>query len=314
MPIDIYGNRADIITEASSVASRMNAGRIYEIYFNAMSRHAKAMVINWLAFERTHEPKVNTDALPIPNTPKLKPLENYSDEVINAAFSIIVDLLSIIGTEQYYAYRDVKDRERIELLINDVIEEELYLYYKISSNKKPYQIVRDVMQTPYRPIRSKVYFEQDGKIKMSHDDVRIAPLYTILLGKTADNFLSAASAKTNHYGVPIGIGNKAKNQLPWRNVPVKIISETESRLYIAYVSRLGMAELKDRGNSISTHAEIYKNILSADKPANINRVVDRKKVPYGSDAAMQLIDSIFSSCGISIEYVHDHKKLHPYVG
>jgi hypothetical protein len=139
----------------------------------------------------------------------------------------------------------------------------------------------------------------------------IAPMYFILLAKTADNYLSTSSAKTNHYGLPIGVSNKARNLMPFRNNPVKILSETETRLYVSYASRLALIELKDRGNSIKTHRHIYHNVLTAAHPTNIERVVDRSVCPYGNDSSLEIVDNIFKASGIQIDYVHDKDKIHP---
>ena len=67
-----------------------------------------------------------------------------------------------------------------------------------------------------------------------------------------------------------------------------------------------MAEIKDRANSVPTFKEIYNNILNADQPTNVEHIVDRAKVPYGSDSAIKLIRSIFKSIGMDMVYVKGH--------
>ncbi|MEA3451261.1 MAG: hypothetical protein U9Q83_05090, partial [Bacteroidota bacterium] len=142
------------------------------------------------------------------------------------------------------------------------------------------------------------------------DKLMIAPEYTILLAKTADNYLATASSKTNHFGLPIGSGAKTRHRMPYNNNAVKTISETESRLYISYVSRYGLAELKDRGASLNTHKHIYTGVLNADKPTNVESIVDRSIVPYGGESSLELINNIFNSAGVAIDYVKDTKKIH----
>ena len=48
MPFNEYG-RADIIMDPSSIPSRMNVGRLYEQYYNAISRHVKYRVTQAVA-------------------------------------------------------------------------------------------------------------------------------------------------------------------------------------------------------------------------------------------------------------------------
>ena len=145
----------------------------------------------------------------------------------------------------------------------------------------------------------------------SKKKIRIAPQYTILLAKTADNFLSCASAKTNHFGLPISAGNSQRNRLGWRNSPVRILSETEGRLYRAYANPVVMAELKDRATSLDTHTVMCKNILDLDKPTNVDVLIDRDKHPYGTDTVMSVIDGVFNAAGVKIDYVRDKHVLHP---
>ncbi len=299
MPVDQFGNRADIIMDPSSIPSRMNVARLYEQYFNAMSRYTKKMVINHF-ISKGH------------NGNTLSPIEAYSDENISHGFDIVLGLLKIIGTEQYDTYRNLcNDQDAMRYLLKDIIENELYIYYKVSSKKKPYQIVKESLGTMYEPEMGSLLYISENGIKLTKDAMFIAPMYFILLAKTADNFLSSASAKTNHYGLPIGVSNKSRHLMPFRNSPVKTLSETETRLYGAYASRLALIELKDRGNSIDTHAAIYHNILTTRYPTNIDRVIDRSIHPYGKDSALEIVDNIFKASGIEIGYVHDKDKIHP---
>lgn len=294
MPVDKNGEKADIVMDPSSIPSRMNAGRPYEQYFNAMSRQAQKLVRDVVNFNTTQ-----------------KNIMDYSDNEINKMFNIALEFLSYIETEQYVSYKKTTDMNAKREIIEEILYDEFYILYKVSSKKKPYQIVSQILGTKFEPLLDTVLLTENGNKKWSKNKVLIAPLYTILLGKTADNFLSTASAKTNHYGLPIGVGNNGKYRMPWRNSPVKILSETESRLYVSYVGRLGLAELKDRANSIDTHKHVYKNILEAETPTNIDRVVNRKKMPYGGDAAMELVNNIFNVGGIEIKYTKDKSKIHP---
>lgn len=291
MPVDEYGNVADIIMDPSSIPSRMNVGRLYEQYFNAMSRHTKKLVIEIMENKSAYE---------------------LSEPTVIKAFDTVLGLLELIGTEQYTSYLNTSYEQKLEIL-EEIRLRELYILYKISSKKKAYQIVLKTQQTMYAPPLGRIRHRnvKDGVTKRK---IFIAPLYIILLARTADNFLSTASPKVNHFGLPIGVSNKSKNLWPFRNSPVKIISETESRLYAAYSrSVIGPAELKDRANSIPTHEHIYRNILSADVPTNIHRVVDREVVPYGQDSSLDIINNIFNAAGMSIEYIHDSTEIHPKI-
>lgn len=285
MPVDKDGNRADIIMDGGSVVSRMNVSRMYEHYFNAMSRKTRLELRKVI--------------------PEHVPLDKYEPKALQHAWEIILGFLKLLGTEQYDVYKSITDINTIKEIVYECVNEEVYILYKVSSKKKAYEIVRESVGTIYEPTIDKISFidKITGELSFSQYPIMIAPIYTILLNKTPENFLSVSGAKTNHYGLPVGVGNNIRNRLPWRNSPVKTLSETEVRLYLSYVSRKGIIELKDRANSIPTHEKLYENILNAEQPTNIDVVVDRNKQPYGEDASLELINNIFNAAGICIDYV-----------
>lgn len=291
MPKDNYGVPVDIVMDPTSIPGRMNIGNLYEQYFNSVSRHTKHLITNKLK-------ECNED------------LTTITDKTVSELFKIVLGLVDILETEQAAAYHKADKHQKREI-IKEIVEEEFYLYYKLSSVKKPYQIVLELKGTIYEPLRSTIDLSRKGKVRWSKNAVMAGPQYIILLAKTPENFLSTASAKTNHYGLPVGVGAKTRNRLPSRNSPVKILSETETRLYASYVGSKGLAELKDRANSIPTHSALYKNILNAKIPTNIDCVIDRKKVPFGKDSAIQFIDNITNAAGIDIVYTKDKHIKHP---
>lgn len=290
MPVDAYGQRAQVIMDPTSTASRMNIARLYEQYLNGVSRQTKNNIIKMVNEMDNSQPAETA-------------VNFITDEQLDGLFQHVVGLVKIFGTEQYDAYSTITDIESKREIISEVIERELFLYYKVSSKKKAYEIVNDIKGTPYETPMMNVLFDSEGNPKTTIDKMIVAPMYLILLSKTADSYLSTSSAKTNHYGLPIGVSKADKNRIPWRNSPTKILSETESRLYAGYVGRKAIAELKDRASSIETHEHIYKNILGADKPTAIQNVVDRSKIQFGQDSALSLVESIFNCAGIDMVYV-----------
>lgn len=287
MPIDSLGTRADLVMDPSSTISRMNPGRLYEQYFNAMSRVTKKHIISIV-----------------------NDINSASDASINSAFNTLLGLLELIGNEQYVAYSKINDICIKRDIIRECIEEEVYIFYRMSSDKKAYQVVLDSIGTIYEPPQAKTIIKTLNGEKESYNNMYVAPMYIILLGKTADSYLSVSSSKINHFGFPIGVSAAVRNRMPNRGNPTKTIGETEARVFASYIDRLGLIELKDRANSIPTHEHVYRNILKADVPTNIDKVVDRKEVPYGSDSGIEFINSIFNASGIKLTYIEDRHKRH----
>lgn len=266
---------ADVIMDPASVISRLNPGRIYEQEFNGITR------------------KTQYEIRKVMNYPNTK----YTKQEVEQGWNILLGLLQILGTEQYDGYRSITDEQSKVEILKECLEDEVYILYKVSSKTRPYQVVEMTKGTIYQPEVNHVHIPTMSGEKITKDKILIAPIYTMLLFKTAENYLSVAGAKLNHFSMPIGVGPSTRNFSPYRNSPVKAISETGGRLFASYVSRYALAELKDRANNVETHKEIYNAILNADNPTNIDKLIDRKKTPYGGDSALKLVDNIFNSAG-----------------
>lgn len=286
MPTDIVtGDRADIIMDSSSIVSRMNPGRLYEHYFNGMSRNLQHMLRN-----------------------KYSNIDSLNNTQIEEAFDLLLGLFKIIDNKQYIYYSNTNLEQKKEIL-KECIEEEVFIYFTADNVKTPYQIVNETKGTIYEPIRHPLQYNYNGKVFITKENIRIAPLYTMLLNRTGDNYLSVASSRTNHFGFPIGMSSVAKFNAVSRFSPVKIMSESEGRIFASYIdNKVFLPELKDRANSLITHEEIYRNILEADNPTDIEQVIDRSLYPYGTDISLELINHIFNSGGIKISYQSDSEK------
>ena len=291
MPMTKDGTiRADCIMDPISVVSRMNIGRYYDIYLAGCSRKARSIIRNIL---------LNWEDVSLAPEKECKEAWNH-----------VLKFLSYFNTEQYSGYSQLtwKENERdIRNILQEVVDHELYVYYKITSERKPIEIVDDLMKTEYAAVKDQIWIDKDGTPTLTKEPALIAPNYMILLCKTADSYLSVASAKTNHYGLPINIGSSEKNRFPYRGSPTKNISETDMRIYIGYPGRLAAAELKDRANSIASHSEIYKNILLAETPTNVDEIIDRREHPFGTDESLTIIDRILNAGGIGLSYEHSDR-------
>lgn len=278
--IEANGGRiyADVVMDPSAVTSRMNPGRIYEQYFNAMSRKTQYEIKKYLG----------------------KHPSECSDDKINGAFSILLGLLEILNTEQFKEYNELKDINLKREIITECVDEEVFILYRVSSSKRPYQVVLDSKGTIYEPEINNAHMIVNGKEVITKDKVLIAPNYTIVLAKTGETFLSVSSAKVNHFGIPVGMTTSNKYNLPYRCNSTKIVSETEGRLYTAYTGPKFTSELLDRASNSRTHKLVYKAILEAEYPTNIDVCVDRNKHETGNIAAMDVIENLFNSAGIEI--------------
>lgn len=287
--IEANGGRiyADVVMDPAAVTSRMNPGRIYEQYFNGMSRKTQYEMRKVLNF---------------------KGIEECNEKQLSTAWDILLGMLELLGTEQYDEYKSITDIDTRNEILKECIEKEVYLFYRISSKKRPYQITLDSKGTIYEPIVNHCHLSINGKEVITKDKILIAPIYTIVLDKTGEEFLSTSSSKTNHFGIPVGINTSSKNSYPWRNSSTRNISETDNRLNVSYAGARMSAELLDRGSNQETHKHIYKNILNASFPTNIDNVVDKTTLPPGNVAAMDIVYNILNSSGIDIMEVDEKDR------
>ena len=287
MPYNKYG-RADAIMNSGSIISRMNLGRNYIQYFSGVSRHCR----------ETLRSMANG-----------QPIESLDSKIIEKMYTHLMGLLGKFNTKQFDAYAHATEEEKIEIL-KECVEDEVQLLYQVDNEKTAYQIVMDIEKegNKYAPPRDNVVIpvinQLTGEYKeaTTKQPMLIAPLYTIVICKTADNMLFCNSPYLNNFAFPISVAASNRDDLPYRNNPVKTVSETEGRLYRAYANPEFIAELKDRA-SPDTHKIEYENILKSKKPTNVDCLISRDKIPYGNDSSLKLFRSILRSIGIDYTYV-----------
>lgn len=278
-PVDQFGNVADVISDPNSTISRSNISRLYENYFSIASRKCRDMV--------------------------------RAEKDDKKAFDLILGLLKITNLDQYNFYLNAADEEKIEIL-KDVRERELFLLFQVRIDKLSAEKVIEIENSIYKPDVKEIYID-GSKMVLTKEKISIGPLFTIVLNKVAvDQINASSSPNLNHYGFPVSMSKSNRATLGFKNNAVKIMSETESRLFYAYAKNKHrselLAEIKDRGTAIPTNNEIWKNILEAEKPSNIDNLVDREKVPLGQDSALRLIRNVLQVSGIGLEYLDDPKS------
>jgi len=300
MPVDANGIRADAIMDQKSVASRMNSGKLYDGYITSTARKVKRYVEEQLKefiTETNGKKKLN-----LPNTNK-----TFFKNTIEPLWKYILDYLKILEVQQYEVYSKCTNTQKILEVITEIVEHEFYVMFPIDNKKTPHDIVADLINTPYHVKKTPITFTLDGITYSSEDPIAIETVYMLVLSKIADTGLAASTAKINHFGVPISTSKANKKRQPWNPNPVKT-GETETRLYASYAGREALAELRDRSASVETHKHIYGNILRADKPTAISKVVDRSSCGWNGDKPVNLLEAILNVGGVETIYVEENEE------
>lgn len=288
MPIDKYGNRADIISDPSSTISRMNIGRTYEGYLGAVSRDNRLRLISYL------QNKYNTNIENIVN--------NLSQEDIDYVYNYIHGLYNLINKDMV-EFLESLNKEEIIHHIKEVLLENMYIYYPVDNDKPIIEVIKDIENSIYKPLNDKVRFKLENGVEIeSKENIRICNMYYMLLEKIAHTYNSVNSAKINNFGFPIKGSTIEKHKTQHALTPTKVLGETEVRILTSYLGERAVAELLDMNLNPNTHKQVVKNILTKDNPMQISKNVDRSQYSYGQNKSLILLKHIFNASGIDIDF------------
>jgi DNA-directed RNA polymerase beta subunit len=287
MPVDAAGNSADIVMDPASTISRMNLGRLHEHYLGASARDVCKEIMRRLGL--TGKTNVNQ-------------LACMDMNLVTDAYNFLLGFYQIVSPKQYEFFgSSITDDEKLEHL-KDIVNDGIYIYHPIENDLDNLDVVRkiqDYFPPTYGPVS---YVGNSGKRCMTKDPIMIAPLYMMLLEKIADDWSAVSSSKLQHFGVLAPITKSEKFSYPFRNAPVRTIGETEGRIFAGYCGREAIAEMMDRSNNPTSQRNMIWNILDADKPSNIDEVVDRDFIALGNTKPIQLTSHIFACAGLEIVY------------
>lgn len=294
MPVDAEGNRAEVIMDSGSTINRMNLSRLYEQYLGSAARDVRK-ALQKMAKYRGELPEST-----------LKLLQALPAQTVDQMRSYLLGFFSLISEKQATFFSQLGAQELL-VYLRDVLCDELFLFFPIDNPKELTQIISDV-QKHYPPCYSPVtYAGYSGQKVTTERNVRIGPLYLMLLEKIADDGSAVSYGKMQHFGVLSMMTKSEKYTFPYRNNPVRTIGETEGRVFVGYCGQHAVAEMMDRANSPATQKSMVWNILDAKQPTNIPYVVDRTVVSYGGSKPLALVNHIFTTAGFKLVYEPENR-------
>jgi len=294
MPVNERGIRAGIVMDITSTPSRQNDGRLYE-----HSIKGSMMEVQWIIND-------------ILKTHGINDIYNASEIIVKEVFTVAMDFIKITDTKLYDTYKETFDDNSIDIMkevVDDILKNNLKIWLPSDNEKVGFEIIESTRGTKYKPFKSPVTFTLDGKTTTTLEPILIAPLYILLLSKIAGDVLTTSSAYVNHSGLPVVVSKSDKHSLPYRNSPTRVFGETEGRIIVAYGGVKLLAELKDLNSSLISHGLSYKHILEADKPSNIERIIDRSKQPYGTDRSLAILNTLYASVGVELKHIKDKNRI-----
>lgn len=285
MPVDVAGNRAELILGPEAVISRMNLGRLFEHYVNAVARDMTNYVKNTLG---------------VHNGIGLDDVAMLDPKKVATVYDRLLKLYSIASPIQYETFSNLAQPERLEH-IYDILNDKVMLFMPVGDPRPPVDVMVE-LEKEFKPVRGPVtYTGLTGKRVTTEEAIRIAPLYIMHLEKTPDDWSAVSSPKLQLFGVPATPIRSEKYRYPYRMSPVRAIGETEARIYTLLGPEI-MAELMDRSNNTQSQLNIIWSILNADKPTNIDRILDPEHIQIGNTKPLALLKHILMCAGIEIAY------------
>jgi len=285
MPVDKHGNRADIITDSTSIISRMNLGRAYESYLGAVSRDNRNNLINYFA----HKYNANF-------------LGSITGKDVEYIYKYLRGLYNLINPDMV-EYIDTLTQEQIFKHFKEIVEDNLYIYYPPDNEYNITDVIDNIEHSVYKPLNDKVsYRDELGNIVETNEDIRIGQLYIMVLEKIANTYSAVSSSKVNNFGFPVKGTNFDKHKYPHSLTPTKTLGETETRILTSFMPPEGIADLFDITLNPIAHKFLIKSILESNIAFNTSFNIDREVVPYGNTKSLSILQHIFTASGF--EYIY----------
>lgn len=285
MPVDTQGNRAEVIMDGDSIIKRMNLGVLYEQYYNAVSRDVSKRVRQMFGLDPF--------GFELP-----KGWERQLDsKTVESAWEYLMGYYKIVSPRMYDLMTTGPYKGTHLSHVTEVIKDGVYVYIPTDNPAESVEVVKQLNQHYPPHIGPLTYRGRSGNVVTTEKNIMIGSIYMILLEKTGSDWSGVASSKLQHFGIPAKLTKFDKFSAPGRGQPVRMMGETEVRLTTAAAGGEVVADILDQSNNPATHKEILTNILRADQPTNIQKVIDRRKYPIGNGRNLVFIRHIMECSG-----------------
>ena len=276
MPVDIDGNRADIIKYAKTAVSRLNPGQLYEQFVCAAARDMSKWVV-----------------------------ANYPNMNINEIWNKVLAFYKAAAPKQYeILYNNYVTEEQIRYHLQSIIESGIYLYIPADSEHLNPSIVRNIEKVIKPTYDVVTYRDANGKMVTTKDKAFIGIQQIIILEKSDQHPMAISSAPLQHHGLISGPNRSARLGHGAKVQATKVWSETEYRMDAAIIGPSITAEMLDLANSPESHKTVVRTILEAAEPTNIPCIYG---ITQGTSRPLLFINHVLIGLGIKISNIRPIK-------
>ena len=317
MPVDKNGRRADIASAVEATINRSIVGRSSDMYINDALATLSDKIRSSLGLNK-NETKRRINRV-------MSELFKNNRGLLNEILKDLHGLYNIINPEQANAFNQFLDNDEVmyEHLF-DVINLDATVVLPVDvlsklgtfdpkkfkrhgfnyiGNKGAIGIIAAIEASHYKPIREPVSFiNRNGVKEYTKNPCRIAPIYYILLDKTADGYIVSNSVKLQATNFSASLSKVDKVQQPVNTNNVRVCGQDETIILASVMTDRQLAEFYSRHNDPATISNHVYEVLNSEKPLGSKSIINRKKVGLGSTSALNLANHVYGCFGAELYY------------
>ena len=290
MPRDASGRYAEIVVASNATIDRSNWGRNFGPYFAASARD----MTEWIRAQLNMTKNASEEQMMM-----------LEDAVFNPVYERLLKYYQIVSPHSYRHYKHVvKDmtlrRKHVLQCVNDKVTVFMPIDNPIDNIDAVLHLEKHFPQTFGKVIDR----EEGAEPTVSENDVRIHPVYYMVLDKIADQGSATSVGKLQHHGLLASQTRSEKHTLPYRPGPTRTMGEMEGQIFLLYAKTPhAVAEMHDLSNNPLTMRTACNVFLRHDTPTNIPKLINRDEIPYGGGRPLQFLQHFLSTQGAWIEYM-----------
>lgn len=294
MPVDADGNSADIVMAPDGTVARTNYARGYLMYLGGAARDMTKRLRNMTGLG----PDCSEEEI-----------EYMDEKKFQEAWDSLIHYYDCINPEFAKRMNAVSLTKKREHLF-DCISHHVINVRGVDCQKALPFAVQDLEKyfpQTFGPVTHAMITE--GQYVTTQEAIRIAPLPIMLLDKTTEDTLVAATAAHGPFGVLTKHNLTDRYSKPWKDSPARGLGESENRTYASHTKSPEMvAEMMDRANNPTVQLNIVREIIGSETPGNIKEFIDRDKIPFGSAKPLEIMSNYFQCYGVSMRYVPEDMR------
>lgn len=285
MPVDEFGNVADIITDPYSTVGRSILGRVYEPKFNAVGHDIVQALKNDLHIDGAVTPQL------------LAKLDTNNGGRVTFAFNELLDFFKIISPLRMYPLYAQSTQQDIYDYMATVVNDAVILYLPPESEVKYKSVVMQVNERFGNRKSPVTFIGNSGVLVKTKESFLISSVYVMLLDKTGTDWAAVSVGKLQHYGVLGQLTSVDKYTSQVRLQGSRSHGESEYRIYLTNTKTYFAAETADRNNNKQVMEHMARGIMDSSVPGKIDNLVDRQLIPYGNHRVLQIIRNLGECMG-----------------